>query len=286
MTNNKQTNIIEFARNENKTKTYNNKIGNKTSYYQKKFGFETSPQQGHEFWNNEADAFKHAFMSADLFFQFGDLKSLIAGMYHEYQTPNNPPREWNMDSWNNNQGREIAKEILKEYGKNFLELPKQKQDDIIATKVMYRMRNGQLITKPTDTRDYNGSIENLLNKYPEMVKFFSKNFRINTPTGQAAPIENMSLEMQPQTSKSNLSGYTNPLTGNNRIFTREDVGVMTPEEFAKYEKEIDAQTEFFNGTMPTNEDLQREAFINGEVIYVNSYTRADGTYVKGYYRTK
>ena len=38
--------------------------------------------------------------------------------------------------------------------------------------------------------------------------------------------------------------------------------------------------------MPTNEDLQREAFINGEVIYVNSYTRADGTYVKGYYRTK
>lgn len=29
MTNNKQTNIIEFARNENKTKAYNNKIGNK-----------------------------------------------------------------------------------------------------------------------------------------------------------------------------------------------------------------------------------------------------------------
>lgn len=277
MTNNEPTNIIEFARNENKTKAYNNKIGNKTSYYQKKFGFKTSPQQGHEYWNNEADAFKHAFMSADLFFQFGELKSLIAGMYHEYQTPNNPPREWNMDSWNNNQGREIAKEILKEYGKNFLKLPKQKQDDIIATKVIYRMRNGQLITKPTDTRDYNGIIENILNKYPKIIKELDKNFKINTSSGQAAPIEN---------TKSQLSGYTNPLTGNNRIFTREDVGAMTPEEFAKYEKEIDAQTEFFNGTMPTNEDLQQEAVMNGEVVYVNSYTRADGTYVRGYYRTK
>lgn len=59
--------------------------------------------------------------------------------------------------------------------------------------------------------------------------------------------------------KSDLFGYTNPLTGSNHIYTREEVGQMTPDEFAKHEKEIDAQTRAFNGTMPTNGDLQREA---------------------------
>lgn len=34
---------------------------------------------------------------------------------------------------------------------------------------------------------------------------------------------------------------------------------MSSDEFAKHEKEIDAQTRVFNGTMPTNGDLQREA---------------------------
>ena len=59
--------------------------------------------------------------------------------------------------------------------------------------------------------------------------------------------------------KSDLFGYTNPLTGSNHIYTREEVGSMTSDEFAKHEKEIDAQTKAFNGTMPTNGDLQREA---------------------------
>jgi len=61
---------------------------------------------------------------------------------------------------------------------------------------------------------------------------------------------------------------------------------MTSDEFAKHEKEIDAQTRAFNGTMPTNGDLQREAMTGGGVIYVNSYTRSDGTKVKGYYRSR
>ena len=41
-----------------------------------------------------------------------------------------------MDSWNNNKGREIAKEIKKEYGKSFYNLYKQQRDDIIAEKIM------------------------------------------------------------------------------------------------------------------------------------------------------
>ena len=72
----------------------------------------------------------------------------------------------------------------------------------------------------------------------------------------------------------------------NRIFTNEEVGQMSSDEFAKHEKEIDAQTRAFNGTMPTNGDLQREAMTGGGVVYVNSYTRSDGTEVKGYYRSR
>ncbi len=54
----------------------------------------------------------------------------------------------------------------------------------------------------------------------------------------------------------------------------------------KLEKEIDAQIQSMNGTMPTNGDMQRESMINGGVVYVHPYTRSDGTEVKGYYRSR
>ena len=85
--------------------------------------------------------------------------------------------------------------------------------------------------------------------------------------------------------QSDLSDYTNPLTGNNRIFTREDIEAMSNDEFAKYEKEIDAQISAMKGFMPTNNDLEYEAQYNGGVVYVHPYTRSDGTEVKGYYRS-
>ena len=118
------------------------------------------------------------------------------------------------------------------------------------------------------------------------------------PTGQAANFDinqlaNMLGIQLPDVQSTNqpkqnsgLFGYTNPLTGSNHIYTREEIGQMTSEEFAKHEKEIDAQTRYFNGTMPTNGDLQREALTGGGVVYVNSYTRSDGTRVKGYYRSR
>jgi hypothetical protein len=98
----------------------------------------------------------------------------------------------------------------------------------------------------------------------------------NVPTGQAAN----------QSQQSGLFGYTNPLTGSNHIYTREEVGQMNSSEFAKHEKEIDAQLKSFNGTMPTNGDLYRESISNGGVVYVHPYTRSDGTEVRGYYRSR
>lgn len=299
--------IYNMATNKQKQKEYNDEMVRKTWHYQKKFGFETNPRKGHEFWNNQADAFKHAFGSADMYFKYGDKGSLVGGIRHEWSQNNNPPGEWNMDSWNNNQGREIAREIQKEYGDNFMKLSQQQRDDIIAVKVMDRMRNGQLITNPNDKRKYTGVTENIVNGAKRMQETnlpFTPTRGVGgvdnngKPLGFAADIDIAQLAnilgiQLPEVQSTNQSkqdsglfGYANPLTGSNHIYTREEVGAMSSDEFARHEKEIDAQTRAFNGTMPTNGDLKREAMTGGGVVYVNSYTRSDGTEVKGYYRSR
>lgn len=79
------------------------------------------------------------------------------------------------------------------------------------------------------------------------------------------------------------SNYTNPISGDNKIFSREDIENMSFEEYAKDEKLIQAQLNSIG--IPSNSDLQK--LINGgNVIYVNEYVRSDGTFVKGYYRSK
>lgn len=82
---------------------------------------------------------------------------------------------------------------------------------------------------------------------------------------------------------SKYSNYTNPISGDNKIFSREDIENMSFEEYAKDEKLIQAQLNSIG--IPSNSDLQK--LINGgNVIYVNEYVRSNGTFVKGYYRSK
>ena len=75
--------INEMVTKKQKQEDFKDEMVRKTWEYQKKFGFETSPRQGHEFWNNEADAFKHAFGSADMVLNMGYLGSFIGGLHHE-----------------------------------------------------------------------------------------------------------------------------------------------------------------------------------------------------------
>ena len=294
-----------FYKNKELQKEFNDKLVQKTGYYQKKFGFETNPRKEHEFWDVEADAFKHTFGSAEMYIKYGAGWSTLFDIGHEYQTPHNPQGEWNMDSWNNNQGREIAREIQKEYGDNFMKLSQQQRDNIIAVKVMDRMRNGQLITNPNDKRKYTGVAENIVNGTKRMqetnlpftptrgVGGVDNNGRL---LGFAADIDiNQLANMlgiqlpevqstnQPQ-QQSGLFGYTNPLTGSNHIYTCDEIGAMSIDEYAQNEKAIHAQLNKIG--IPTNGDLQREAMTGGGVVYVNSYTRSDGTEVKGYYRSR
>lgn len=192
-----------------------------------------------------------------MYIKYGDGWSTLFDIGHEYQTPHNPQGEWNMDSWNNHQGREIAKEIQKEYGDNFMKLSQQQRDDIIAVKVMDRMRNGQLITNPNDKRKYTGLTENIVNGIKKMQETnlpftptrgiggvqnngrpleFAADIDINQ-LAQQLGLQSFNTEFSQQ-NQSGLFGYTNPLTGNNRIFTREEVGAMSPEEFTRHKKKL------------------------------------------------
>lgn len=176
-------------------------------YYQKRYNFELNPDNSHRTWNVEADVFKHSFMSADLALKGGNLASTAIGIYHESQTPSNPKGEWNMDSWNNSRGRNIANEIRKEYGIKFYTLSQQEKDDIIADKVMKKMYSGELITHPGDNRQFKGPIETFVN--------------------------------QVSNSKGKTTGYASSVAASlDQSYTAEQIGNMTQEEFDKNEGEI------------------------------------------------
>ena len=212
-------------------KEYNDLIYKKTKEYQKIYNFDIGTGR-HDTWNNEADAFKHAFMSADLSLKYTNIGSLILGNYHEIETNNNPKNEKNMDKWNNAQGREIAKELVKEYGNKLKNFSEQQKDDLIAKKVMQRMKSGKLITTPNDKRTYTG-------------------FAADIPEG--------------------------------KIFTAEEIGKLSTNDFSNYEKYINNQLETYG--VPRDYQAQQDV-INGVLIWVDKYTRSDGTEVSGYYRHK
>ena len=82
---------------------------------------------------------------------------------------------------------------------------------------------------------------------------------------------------------SKYSGYTNPLTGGNRIYSAEDIGNLSGSEFTKLEPEINAQWGSIG--IPSKNELS-SASGGGGTVYVEGYTRSDGTEVQGYYRSR
>ena len=147
---------------------------NYTKNYHKKYGFNAKEDDKlFSTHNNEADAFKHTFMQAYLTVNYGENVALKLGNMHEKDGKDNdqPSGEENMDLWNNNQGREIGREVMQIiHTYNLLKFDKSNKNDLIAKKVIERMKAGKLITHPSDPRRY-----------------VSKN-KSGTTTGQAAPI--------------------------------------------------------------------------------------------------
>lgn len=126
---------------------FSNKMVNHTKHYQKKYGFDS--KEGNFTFsthNNEADAFKHTFMQAWLTVHLGEDEAKRLGDMHENdgKDRSQPSGEENMDLWNNNQGREIGKEVWSTFsyknGYDFATIPYTKFNDIIAEKVHQRMK--------------------------------------------------------------------------------------------------------------------------------------------------
>ena len=88
--------------------------------------------------------------------------------------------------------------------------------------------------------------------------------------------------IKPQNPSSKIKGFKNPLTGSSQIFTQEDIGSMSAEEYAQNEDAIMAQVKEIG--VPTNAQME-ETTRTGGAVYVRPYTRSDGTQVKGYYRS-
>lgn len=83
--------------------------------------------------------------------------------------------------------------------------------------------------------------------------------------------------------KNNFSNYTNPATKTNKIYTREDLDSLSTDEYSKLEPEIMAQLNSIG--IPSNSEMQ-QAQSHGGAVYVNEYTRQDGTKVRGYWRSR
>ena len=138
----------------NPKQLFSNKMINETINYQQKYNFEIG--KNNSTWNNEADAFKHTYMQALLTIRGNEKIAQKLGDSHEKSgnVKGQPSGENNMDLWNNCKGREIGNEIIKEYGFQIKFYPNQKINDIIAEKVIEKIRKGELITNPNDSRIY------------------------------------------------------------------------------------------------------------------------------------
>lgn len=150
-----------MTNNKNLANFYSSEIYAKTKKYQKLYGFCIGKGE-HDTHNNEADAFKHTFASADMALKATAGISKVLGNKHEDDgriKMGQSADEENMDKWNNSEGRKIAQKIEKQINNPVLlklYASSGKLDDLIAKEVMQKMHAGKLITNPSDKRKYTG----------------------------------------------------------------------------------------------------------------------------------
>ena len=233
---------------------------NEAGNYQKIYGYETNPDPNHASWNNEADAFKHAFMQAIGVQRYYVPTAAIFAKGHELNGKVNkgqPEAEENMDNWNNRVGREIGLE-LREMLRND---PGAKNDryikNLAAELVMQKMREGKLITSPDDPRKF---VEN---------KLFTK----------IDPLVIIALKGIKYFKEKVIA----PLNDGKTFFTAKAIDNMTNKEFLNVQDIIDTQIK--NKFAPSEYEV-KQGVASGAYIYVDEYTIDDGTKVKGYYRKR
>ena len=206
---------------------------------QKRYGFKIGTGE-HATWNNEADAFKHAYMQwylADkglLNVVKGNSFAKLLGDQHERETPNAPVGERNMDLWNNAIGREIYYELKNMSSYDILD--ENEKEKLVAKKIVEKMKAGEMITTPVDKRKF----------------------------------ENMELER---------------LTDKDRVFYKDEMLQFDQKLKDLYSDSYLNQAIDNYWEIPTKNELDKQVK-SGSLIYVEDYTRSDGSKVHGYYRRK
>ena len=223
----------------NARKGFNWWVLHETKVAQEKYGFDMTLKKNSysNTHNNEADAFKHAYMSWFLAYWGNDKISKELGDMHEDETPKAPSYERNMDLWNNAIGREIAYEMKRKLGDDYDLLGEEWAIQTAKRKIYEKMQQGELITDPfTDKRKF----------------------------------ENMELER---------------LKEEDRVYTNDEYKSFDEEMKEIYTKKYIDYIVDNDLEVPSIKNLDRRVQ-SGELIYVEEYTRSDGTKVSGYYRRK
>lgn len=121
-------------------KAYTKHLDGLVEKYWQIYKFDMNPD--HTSYNNEGDAFKHCMFQAELTFWLGSTIAKFFGDLHE-DKPDNPDKEKIMDLHNNSVGREIGLN----YKSILYKLRIKRVYDLIASDIILKMRNGELITK-------------------------------------------------------------------------------------------------------------------------------------------
>lgn len=130
----------------------------KVKLYQSEYKFEMTHNTGH---NDEADAFRHAFMQG-CYSRKNELGAKIIGDYHERDElkPKNYTweqynKERNMDLWNNEVGRQANRNLREKLGLKYYTMSQEEFEDLLAAEIFKQMRKGKLITDLNDKRKFN-----------------------------------------------------------------------------------------------------------------------------------
>ena len=266
-------------------------------------------------WNDTTDGFRHAWGSAYLALKYNDLISNAATsayefMEHSYQ----PQEEKEMDIWNNKIGREIAKELSKEYKDIDKTFTWQSIEDLIAVKALEKIENNELMTSTADLKkgnllqgyiEYNEPLslkdrltlarEDKLARYTQRLAESPE--KIAQMQADLVSLEELKAPQEARKQKvrdivegkvkfdenADLSGYVNQKSNDNKIFTQEDIDEMTEQEKKENAQAIMYQKQTIG--VPTREQAQK-VVSKGGMVHVRAYTRADGTKVRSHYRSR
>ena len=171
-------------------------------------------------------------------------------------------------------------------------------DKNFGSKVLYKKSDG---TVEDFLNLRQKSYDNIVAKHPERKKFHEgwnnrvNDLRARLNVSTTSPMGRIKQEFEATDAPYSLQNIVRPefmqepfkkyhlYPETSRVYTFEEIGKMKPDEFTRQQGRI--LSDFTTGKV-IREKEAKEKVKSGELIYVSSYTRSDGTKVSGYFRRK